>query len=247
MVTLQVQAKDPTVEAGRTATAKLVLDYFQFNVPGSHLLCFLDDIDFAELKSGKMKGNRGVFVASLSSSIRANYPPLPYYVKDMYGLSHYIGRRYGSLIYIHGSTCEPRESLVITLAHELGHFTQSSQHRGLYEADRILECYRGYRPDLPSESDAFLVSKRIATELCGEELIRDYAESQIEIAEDRDRPRWEYFLSLSLDDPLSFAEKTRLQCQEHQTPLNIMIRRDAAKYKRSFPRFDFDKSDWWEE
>ncbi len=244
---MQVQAKNPAVEANRKATSNLVLDYFGFDVPGSHLLCFLDDIDFVELKSGTMEGNRGAFVASLYRSILANCPPLPHYVRDMYDLSHNIGRRFSSLIYIHGSTCEPRESLVITLAHELEHFTQFSRQPRLYEADRILEVLRGYRPDLPSESDALLVSKRVATELCGEGRICDYANSQMEIAKDCDRPRWEYFLSLSVDDPLTFAEKARLQCQEYQTPLNAMIEREAARYKTSFPRFDFNKPEWWDE
>ena len=60
-----------------------------------------------------------------------------------------------------------------------------------------------------SESDAHLISKRIATDLCGEACIDSYARSQLAIAEEINRPRWEYFLSLPLNDPLTFAELIR--------------------------------------
>jgi hypothetical protein len=151
------------------------------------------------------------------------------------------------LIYIHGSTCEPRESLIITLAHELEHFTQFSQELRLYEADFLLKELRGNQPDLPSESDALLVSKRVATDLCGEECVASYARSQLAIADEINRPRWEYFLSLSLNDFRSFADKTRHQCQQNQAPLGAMIAANLQKCESWFPRFDFSKSDWWEE
>jgi hypothetical protein len=246
MVKLQVESSDPAVKIGREATCNLVMGRFRFDDPGKKLLCFIDDKDFAPLKTGDSKGNRGGFVANFYGSILCGWPPIPDYVKRMHDFSHMLGHAFSSLIYVHGSTCEPRESLIITLGHELQHFTQYSQQRSLYEADMILLDLRGYRPDLPSESDAFLISKRIATDLCDEVCVDEYARSQIAAAADVDRPRWEYFLALSVDDLLSFAEKTRLQLQEYQIPLNAMIARSSAHYRKNFPRFDFNKLVWWD-
>ena len=247
MAVLNVKARDPELKVIRESTCNLVLDRFQCKPPPNRLLCFIDDVDFAELKTGTMKGNRGGFVPHFYSSILQDRPPLPQYVKDLYNLSHMLGASYRSVIYIHGSTCEPRESLIITLAHELEHFTQFSQEPRLYEADFLLRDLRGNRPDLPSESDALLVSKRIATDLCGEASVDSYSRSQLAVADEIDRPKWEYLLSLPLDDPRSFAEKTRQQCQENQTSLRAMIAANLEKYERAFPRFDFRKPDWWEE
>jgi hypothetical protein len=165
----------------------------------------------------------------------------------MHDFSHMLGHAFTSLIYIHGSTCEPPQSLVITLALELQHFSQFAQEPRFYEADAILGHLRSYRPDLPSESDAFLISKQIATELCGEALVREYATAQVEIGEPCDRPRWEFFLALRLDDPLTFADKVRQQCQENQTALKAMVEANMTKYKRNASGFDFSKPDWWNE
>ena len=245
MFELHVQSNDPEVKAEREATCNLVLERFRLDDPGRKLLCFIDDKDFGPLKSGNSKGNRGGFVARFYRSILSGRPPLPDYVRRMYDFSHILGHAFSSLIYIHGSTCEPRESLALTLAHELEHFTQFAQEPRMYEADMILTHLRGYRPDLPSESDAFLISKQIAIALCGEAQIREYATEQMEVAEECDRPRWKYFLSLPVTDPLTFADKTRQQCQENQTPLRAMIAANLENYERSFPRFDFGKLDWW--
>ena len=246
MQVLKVKTCDSELKANRESTCKLVLERFQVGLPGTRLLCFIDDVDFAGLKAGTMKGNRGAFVPYFYLSILQNHPPLPQYVKELYNQSHMLGEAYRSVIYVHGSTCEPRESLIITLAHELEHFTQFAQDRNLYEADFFLRELRGNEPDLPSESDAFLVSKRIATDLCGEARVNSYAESQLAVVEDIDRPRWEYFLSLPLNDPRTFADKTRQQCQENLAPLRAMIAANLAKYESAFSRFDFNKPDWWE-
>ena len=247
MQVLNVKGSDSKLKASRESTCKLVLQRFHVGFPGTKLLCFVDDVDFGALKAGTMKGTRGMFVPDFYSSILQQYPPLPQYVKELNDQSHMLGEAYRSVIYIHGSTCEPTESLIITLAHELEHFTQFSQEPRLYEADFILKDLRGNQPDLPSESDALLVSKRIATDLCGTPCIDSYARSQLAIADEINRPKWKYFLSQPLNDPRTFADKTRQQCQENQAPLAAMIAANLRKYKSRFPRFDFTKLDWWEE
>jgi hypothetical protein len=247
MFELQVQSSDPKIKAERETTCHLVLKRFCFDDPGKKLLCFIDDKDFAPLKLGHSKGNRGGFVPSFYRSILSGIPPLPDYVKQKYDVSHMLGHAFSSLIYIHGSTCEPPESLVITFAHELQHFSQFAQDTRLHEADAILTHLRGYRPDLPSESDAFLISKQIATELRGEAAVREYATAQMEIAEPCDRRRWEYFLALRVDDRLTFVDKVRQQCQDNQAALNAMIAADMTRYERNASGFDFDKPDWWNE
>jgi hypothetical protein len=65
MFELQVQSSDPKIKAEREATCHLVLKRFRFDDPGEKLLCFIDDKDFAPLKSGDSKGNRGGFVPKL--------------------------------------------------------------------------------------------------------------------------------------------------------------------------------------
>jgi hypothetical protein len=242
---LKVKSNDPKVKAERKATCHRVLRHFQFDDPGKKLLCFIDDEDFAPLKSGDSQGNRGGFVPYFYRSIRSGCSLLPDYVKYEYDMSHMLGHAFSSLIYIHGSTCEPPESLVITVAHELEHFTQLTKEPRLHEADAILLDLRGYQPDLPSESDALLISKQIATKLCGEVVVLEYATGQMEIALDSDRRRWEYFLALPVDDTLGFADKVRLQCEQNQPALKTMIEANRQKYERNASGFDFSKRDWW--
>jgi hypothetical protein len=244
---LNVKANDAELNASRETVCNRVLERFEVRPAGTRLLCFIDDVDFAELQTGSMKGNRGFFVPQLYSTILRNHPPLPQYVRELYDRSHMLGGAYRSLVYIHGSTCDPTESLILILAHELEHFTQFAKDRHLYEADFLLKELRGNTPDLPSESDALLASKRIAVSLCGETCVDSYARDQLGIAEESDRPKWEYLLALSLDDARTFADKVRQQCRDNSSQLNAMILANSPRYEQSFPRFDFSKPEWWEE
>jgi hypothetical protein len=69
----------------------------------------------------------------------------------------------------------------------------------------------------------------------------------MELALESDRRRWEYFLGLPLDDPLSFTDKVRLQCEQNQPALKTMIEANRKKYERNASGFDFSRPDWWNE
>jgi hypothetical protein len=247
MVTLNVRASDPAVKAIREAICNEVLSHFNFDVPGTKSLCFVDDVDFGPLKSGTMKANRGLFLPDLGGWIQTNYSLTPPEVSRLHGDSLWTSMAYSSLIYVHGSTCEPRESLILTLAHEPQHFTQFTQHPNSYYGDFFLTKLLGNRIDCPSEYDALLRSKSVATELCGLECIIEYVQARIDAWEDEtERRRWQYFLSLPLTYADSFAEKTRFQCQQNKERLHNMIASYPGWYRESFP-IDFAKAEWWEE
>lgn len=247
MVTLIVKARDPAIKANRESTCRLVLDRYQVGQAGTKLLCFVDDVDCEELKRRVGKANRGIFVPRLGYCIMSGDPPVPDYVRQAHDEACWSGAGYSSLVYVHGSACAPRESLVLTLSHELRHFKQFALDRRFYDADFLLLQLLGYRVDLPSEEDALMASKSIAMELCGEETIESYAQTRIALSDDLERARWEYFLSLPKTASHSFAEKTRQRCQELRGPLSAMIERLSDAEKATYRSFDFKKPDWWEE
>jgi hypothetical protein len=198
-----VRSSDPKIKEARELICNDVLKLFQVEVPGHRLLCFVDDVDGEEFKAKPGNAsNRGVFVPFFYQSvIRKRCPPLPYYVEELYGESVWAGNVYSSVLYVHGSTCEPRESLILTLSHELQHFTQFSQYLKSYYADFFLNKLLRRPLDIPSEHDALLTSKRVAIKLCGEKTVEDYARTHLS---GPDGARWHYFLSLPLDDLLAF-------------------------------------------
>jgi hypothetical protein len=244
-VTLKVKSSDPVVRLIREAICNKVLPRFRFDTPHTKLLCFVDDVDFEGLKSGSMSANRGGFINNLGAYIQERRP-LPDYIKHEYEMTRMGGWGYTSLIHVHGSTCEPRESLILTLAHELQHFTQFSQTPNFYEADFLLNWLLKGPINLPSEHDALLQSKRIAGSISGEGCIDEYARLQVDLLEGRECERWCYFLSLRLTDSITFSERTRSECQRYRTELNAMIAGFTEPFKAGFRHLDFSKEDWWE-
>ncbi len=218
-----VQQSDPAIKANRESACTQVLSHFDLG-SAEDLLCFLDEFDFEPLKTGASKANRGGFVWDFGRALQSGDPPIPPAVKQLNDENLQKKKIYTSLIYMHGSTCEPRESLIITLAHELQHYIQYSQDKKFHTADQLLQAVRGYIPDVPSESDAFSRSKRVATCVCGKDRIDQYAlQKRMTACEDEERNRWDYFLSVSLDEGPTFAEKTRLQCQEYRSLVEAQI------------------------
>jgi hypothetical protein len=221
-----VKESDSFIKASRESACTQVLSHFDLE-SAEDLLCFLDEVDFEPWKKGESKSNRGGFMANLGGTLAQGVHPVPPDAKRLYNESLWTPRPYASLVYLHGSTCQIQESLIITLAHELRHYMQYSQAREFYMADQLLLQVQGYTPDLPSESDALAKSKRVATCLCGKDRVEHYAiQQRIEASEDGARSRWDYFLSLSLDEDRTFAEKTQVKCQQSYFLLEAQI----AKY-----------------
>jgi len=90
----------------------------------------------------------------------------------------------------------------------------------------------------PSEHEAQLVSKKVAEEVFGGDVIRDYAEKQIQ--EKNDPEKWKFFLGLDPKESFDLLEQTKPWANEY---------REALKEK--FPAYnseeaDFTKDKWWE-
>jgi hypothetical protein len=144
--------------------------------------------------------------------------------------------------------------MIITLAHELQHFLQYGNESRLYAADEIIKILARSRQipgftnwqDHPSEHEAMLVSKRVATRLCGEEAVRLYADSQITSAvnDDDEKSRWKFFQELSLSTTYHFAAEVNALVQRHRATLEEYI----AFYPQDDPVYsslEFGRPDWW--
>jgi hypothetical protein len=91
-----------------------------------------------------------------------------------------------------------------------------------------------------------LVSKRVATRLCGEEAVRLYADSQITSAvnDDDEKSRWKFFQELSLSTTYHFAAEVNALVQRHRATLEEYI----AFYPQDDPVYsslEFGRPDWW--
>jgi hypothetical protein len=229
-----VKESDSAIQASRESACMQVLSHFDLD-SADDLLCFLDEVDFEPWKRGELRSNRGGFMANIGGTLAQGIHPVPPDAKRLYEESLWTPKPYASLVYLHGSTCQIQESLIITFAHELQHYTQYSQANEFYMADQLLLQVRGYTPDLPSESDALATSKQVATCLCGKDRIGHYAlQQRIEASEDAVRNRWDYFLSLPLDESRTFAEKTQLQCHKFYPLLEEQIAKYSTRDRTYF-------------
>jgi hypothetical protein len=80
MQVLNVKAKDPELKASRDSTCNLVLDRFQVRLPGTRLLCFIDNVDFPAALNNSRRSWRQ-FVTALCGF------PAPVFQKKYFGLS----------------------------------------------------------------------------------------------------------------------------------------------------------------
>lgn len=215
---LHVKSADGLVKGRREAACRRVLEHFQLQLSELSLLCFVDeeaveDMDFEEKKNAKLGvANRGFFVRSVKSALDVGNPPLPSYVRS--SLRGATGENlFHKLIYVHGSACDPEESLIITLSHELQHFFQDRNEPQAGDLDcRLLGRLRNWQ-EHPSEHDAMLRSKQAAASLCGEDLVNRYADSRIELSKKNqriwheDQLRWEFFRSLQISSEYEFGKE----------------------------------------
>lgn len=102
------------------------------------------------------------------------------------------------MIYLCGRACATAIGNLITLAHELQHFSQYGRNRAVRETTLSKPWY------LPSEREAMIASKRVAEGLFGRDAVARFAETRI-VAGD-DPQRWEFFLTLSASETLNFDE-----------------------------------------
>jgi hypothetical protein len=192
-VTVEVKSHDPTVKEQREALACSVRDEFATDLPDLKLLTFFDDCDWAELKWGLGKENRGFYTPIDKNTFRG-YANLPQGLAEkVYDTNFWVpnGKRsFDHLIYLHGATCSYKVGLVMTFAHELQHFVQYGSKRKLWAASKLIrelscqfpkiqEKEHLNWPDIPHEREARIVAKRVGVNLLGAEEVQRYIAGRI--------------------------------------------------------------------
>jgi hypothetical protein len=232
MEPLQVKSKSAERREKRTATCREVFNHFHLQLFELNMLCFIDDeddgdADYEEERSRVLGvSNRGGFIRDLAMAF-AEGVPLPRYVKEcLFGADG--TQLFQRLLYVHGSASEPEESLIITLSHELQHFLQWRDEPQASEADGRLRGRLNNWQEHPSEHQAMLVSKQVATIFCGEPVVRAYTDSRIELAIQnqlrasasqqswrQDQVRWEFFRALETSATYDFAKEVARLSTKH--------------------------------
>jgi hypothetical protein len=148
------------------------------------------------------------------------------------------------MIYLRRRTCDSPIGTVITLAHELQHFVQYGFSNKVWRAIgdvRNLFVENGgsaFPWDFPDEHEAQLVSKRVAEEVFGGDVIRGYAEKQIH--EMNHPEKWKFFLGLDSKESFDLLEQTKPWVNEYRDVLKERFPPDNDDDP------DFTKENWWE-
>jgi hypothetical protein len=208
---VKVKSADDTVRKQREEAAQHVIAHFGDRLPDFRLMCFFDDEDWQALKGPGMAANRGAY-------IRKNYPlwqEACRFVSGLAGFDHFI--------YLHGSTCLNEVGLTMTFAHELQHFVQcgtvprllavnSLALVALQNLDRLdLEALGLRTCDIPVEREARIVAKRVAENLCGVEMVRQYIDAKLaEFVTRQDAADWDCIRGLVASAPYDLAVETKL-------------------------------------
>jgi hypothetical protein len=87
--------------------------------------------------------------------------------------------------------------------------------------------------DIPYERDTMIVSKQVAGEVFGPEVVREYANAQIMTCNDSEK--WKFFLSISNSTPSNLLAETKPWVETYKTEL--------LKIKQS--DIDFSQNEWW--
>jgi hypothetical protein len=158
---------------------------------------------------------------------------------------------FDDLIYLHGSTCSSDMGLTMTLAHELQHFIQHSERTQLWAANSLIPKLKkttvmalGLRwCDIPHEREARIVSKRIAEQIFGAELVRQYIDGKItESVTECDAADWECIRGLATSTTYDLASATKLffpRLRDHKPELERTLRGFQFE-DPDFPRVDLE-------
>jgi hypothetical protein len=192
MFKIEARPVDGILGRQRKATAERILAYFAGHLPNLKLFCFLDEEDWDLPEDIAGKASRGFFTRT-RKSIRL-WPERqlwPVYLRPRHA--------FDCVIYLPGNTCAVNVGLTMTLAHELQHFCQYGNQRGLWAVNTLLKHLPSQANvqlnawDIPFEQDARIVSKRAAECLCGEEPVREYIAAKISTAiEEADVDNWKF-------------------------------------------------------
>jgi hypothetical protein len=129
-----------------------------------------------------------------------------------------IDYRFDAVIYLHNDACQSEDSLTMTLAHELQHFSQYGLDRTVWASNtlvtrlsRVVIERLGLRwIDIPIEFEARLVAKRISEKLLGRDRIARYIESRLKAhVTDGDAEDWALISGIKVSEEYDCKENTR--------------------------------------
>jgi hypothetical protein len=159
------------------------------------VLCFLDCYNDVGLMSFFGATNRGFHLPLKEHYARPSRLRLPDRITNAITFDTFGSPGYDNLVYLHGNTTKHEAALVMSLAHELQHVLQYTNHHELWLRNLIIEGERSNSraaySNSPSEREAMLVSRRIGSNICGREVIAEYIENQIKAAQ-TELIRWNY-------------------------------------------------------
>lgn len=248
-LTLVVRSSDALVKARRQAICNRVIEHFEPELPELKLLCFIDDEDAPTIKAGNGLANRGLHLVIKLNSQKASEGKIvfPDYVQELLNKDQSNTNAYDNVIYVHGGTCDPEVSLIITLAHELQHCLQYGNSYSLWAIDQFFRRFNGHLgftkwEDHPTEQEAIFRSKMVAMDLCGENIVTDYANLQAssDKHDEAERTRWRYFRDLSTSERYDLGTATDAIVQR-----NVKFIACQAKGFSDLQSIDFTKRDWW--
>jgi len=248
-ILVKVKSHDPAVTQERHEIAESVIREFGDGVPDLRLLAFFDDQDCEPLKRELGKANRGLYMPLKPGGGGINgWYTLPEYVQEAVFPAepplYKVQKVADHLIYLHGSTCANRTSLVMTFSHELQHFVQYGKSPELWAASTVLLNWKKdfYKTaplrmfDIPIELDARTISKRIAVNLCDTESVNSYIENKIaEAITPDDVEDWEFVRGLKTQsvDLIALSKQTfrRLLPYRQQIEHALDLVREEPKFK----------------
>jgi hypothetical protein len=218
---VHVKTVDLAVKEDRMKTIETVIAQFGEILPDRRMLCFFDDEDSYLIKQRLGKVNRGIYSPLSKNFIGSReWHLLPLDVQELVFPedSPVPHQAFDHLIYLHGTTCMKRTSLIMTFAHELQHFLQHEENRTLWAASAVLshlekDFYEssGLKMfQIPTETEARIVAKRVAETICGTEDVDDYIESRIsENATPEDVEDWRFVRDLVTDRAFNLSVESK--------------------------------------
>jgi hypothetical protein len=255
--------RDDEREAKLMPLCMAILSQFSFSSERIYVyVARTEEPDFTDSRSPTIQGKffRGIqfppedFYRLPPHMLKCLYRPITEFPNDDVSLEEQ--RAYDNFIYIRNSICVDPVGFVLTLAHELQHVTQRYESSKILSANSLLfhnlaktiDRQTTLTPiDIPHEQDANVVSKRVAETIFGPELVRKFAETQINMFEDMSRygdrdahcelVRWRFFLCYDSSVPYDLKARTIPFFEQFRTKIKPAL---AKKYG-----LDIHKEQWW--
>jgi hypothetical protein len=220
-VSVFVATTDKAVKEQRHAAALKVIEFFGETLPNLRLKVLLDSADWPAMKAHGEE-NRGAFHPVHESVYRGTGWPerlreeLTTVDREAWRLVY----KCEAAVYLHDSTCQQIDMLMMTLAHELQHFIQYARYRQVWAYNTLvtqlhkntIAAWKLTVHDIPIEREARIVAKRVSEAILGPEATAAYIDSRISSGyNDRDIADWKWIkeIDTSPDNEYDCTIETR--------------------------------------